>query len=105
MTEHAVALGNLHLKAGTGGQAIHWYLDYFRNELRLHYAADSGVAEATLLARRTGTDEQTIARLLADVQQALGPGRVAAVRAGALIRELAAIKNKLDRAKGASNGT
>lgn len=101
MTEHAIALGNLHLKAGTGSRAIHWYLDYFRNELRLHYAADSGVAEATLLARRAGTDEQTTAQLLADVREALEQPRLPGSRAAALVRELAAIKHKLDRAKGA----
>lgn len=105
MTEHAIALGNLHLKAGTGARAIHWYLDYFRNELRLHYAANSGVAEATLLARRTGTDEQATAKLLADVRDALAQDRLAGGRAATLIRELAAIKHKLDWAKGASNGT
>jgi hypothetical protein len=105
MTEHAIALGNMHLKAGTGSRAIHWYLDYFRNELRLHYAAGSGVAEATLLARRAGTDEHATAKLLADVRDALGQGRLAGGRAAALVRELAAIKHKLDRAKGASNGT
>jgi hypothetical protein len=83
-------------------------LDYFRNELRLHYAADSGVAEATLLARRAGTDEQTTARLLADVRDALEQPRLPASRAAVLIRELAAIKEKLDHTrprKEPSNGT
>ena len=105
MTEHATSLGNLHLKAGTGRRAMQWYLEYFRNELRLHYAADSGVAEAALLARRAGTDEHATALLLGNVRDALGHDRLAGGRAAALIRELAVIKNKLDRAKGASNGT
>ncbi len=37
--EHAIALGNLHFKAGTGVQAVDHYLEFFQRELGLeHYA-------------------------------------------------------------------
>jgi hypothetical protein len=96
ITEHAAALGNLHWKSSTGGRALHWYLSYFRNELRLHYAGGATASEARVLARRAGADEQATAKLLDDAQQLMAQPRASAKSVAAVLRELAVIKRKLD---------
>jgi hypothetical protein len=102
ITEHAVALGNLHFKAGTGARAVAWYLDYFRNELKLHYAAASGAQEATLLARRANMEQHVVARVLGEAGAVTREPRVSDARAASVLRALAGIKSNLDRAKGSA---
>jgi hypothetical protein len=101
LTEHATALGNLHFKVGSGSRVVASYLEYFRNELRLHYLKTE---EAAALAARTGSDSKSIAGLLDQAKQAAQNPNLPPAKAAWIVRSLAGLKKKTESLKGASHG-
>ena len=101
LTEHAVALGNLHFKVGSGSRIVASYLEYFRNELRLHYRKAD---EAKALAERAGVPPKQVAQLMEHAKRAKRNPTLEPAKAAWLVRSLAALKKKTERLKGASNG-
>jgi hypothetical protein len=96
IAQHAEALGNLHLRAGTGSKAVAAYLGFVLAELGIHGGGRDGNA-AKRLARRTGFDEKAVTKLLADARAAAGGRKVPAGRAASLVKALARLRRKTDR--------
>ncbi len=101
LTEHATALGNLHFKVGSSSRVVAFYLEYFRNELRLHYRK---AEEATALAARAGVDRESVAALLDQAKHGARDPNLPPAKAAWLVRSLAGLKKKTERLKGASHG-
>lgn len=104
ITEHAVALGNLHFKVGTGGRLVASYLEHFRHELQLNYLAAAGQDIAATLARRSRLDREVTKSALGLASRTASQERVATAQAAAAVRALARIQEKVHRSKGASHG-
>jgi len=104
VTEHAVALGNLHFKVGTGGRLVASYLEHFRHELRLNYLAAAGQDVAAALSRRARLDREATKNALGLASRTASRERVAPAQAAAAVRGLARILEKVQRSKGASYG-
>jgi hypothetical protein len=101
LNEHAEALGNLHFKAGSGGRVVGFYLDYFRQELRLTHEKSR---EARVLAERARVGKDTVKHLLTQAEQATKNPNLAPAKAAWLVKSLAHLKKEAERLKGASNG-
>jgi hypothetical protein len=101
LTEHATALGNLHFKVGSSSRIVASYLEYFRNELRLHYRK---AEEVTALAARAGVDRGSVAGLLDQAKQGARNPNLPPAKAAWLVRSMADLKKKTERLKGASHG-
>jgi hypothetical protein len=97
ITEHAVALGNLHFKVGTGGRLVASYLERFRHRLRLNYLASAGQDVAGALARRARVDIAAAKSALGLASRTASQERVPTAQAAAAVRALARIGEKLRR--------
>jgi hypothetical protein len=98
IAEHAEALGFLHLRAGTGGRSLAAYLEFLRLEWRMPPPGAPTAREwLARLARKAGREPDAVARLLAEAVQAAGQPRLARGRAAELVRDLARLKEDVDR--------
>jgi hypothetical protein len=93
ITEHALALGQLHQRTATAGTPVGSYLEYFRHELGLGRQGASGVA---LLATRARLDPARLSLALERASRAVEAARVPARVAAACVRELAEIKRRIE---------
>jgi len=108
--EHAVAMGNLHFKAGSGSEVASHYLEFFRRELGLHAGSlrgrvpEGGHTEhsrpAELLARWAGIEASTVAKTLEEADRAERGERFSSSETAWLIGSLARIKRRISKGKG-----
>jgi hypothetical protein len=101
LTEHAAALGNLHYKVGGGGRLVQSYLEYFRQELRLHHEKSR---EALILAERAGVGLDSVKHVLTQAERATKDPNLESAKAAWLVKSLANLKEKAERLKGAKHG-
>jgi hypothetical protein len=103
IVEHAVALGNLHFKAGTGGRLVGAYLDYFEREtglldfLRRPAGATRGERirrAAARLGHGTGTDPEKVGAVLLAAERARRRTNLTAAEALRRIRPLVTLKRR-----------
>jgi hypothetical protein len=101
LTEHAAALGNLHYKVGSGSRVVASYLEYFRQELRLHHEKSR---EAQAIAERARVSLDSVKQVLTQAERATKNPNLEPDKAAWLIKSLAQLKEKAERLKGAQNG-
>ncbi|MBN2489876.1 MAG: DUF4350 domain-containing protein [Planctomycetes bacterium] len=113
IVEHAVALGNLHFKAGTGARLVGAYLDYFERETGLRASLrrpqDAGRDEriqraAARLVRGTGADPERVSALLLAADRARRRTTLTAQETLRRIRPLAKLLGRQRRSGGAATG-
>jgi hypothetical protein len=101
LTEHAAALGNLHYKVGSGSRVVASYLEYFRQELRLHHEK---CREAQAIAERARVGLDSAKHVLTQADRATKNPNLEPAKAAWLVKSLAQLKEKAERLKGAQNG-
>jgi hypothetical protein len=101
LTEHAAALGNLHYKVGSGSRVVASYLEYLRQELRLHHEKSR---EAQAVAERARVGLGSVKHVLTQADRATKNPNLQPAKAAWLIKSLAHLKQKAERLKGANNG-
>jgi hypothetical protein len=101
LTEHAAALGNLHYKVGSGRRVVASYLEYFRQELKLHHEKSR---EAQAIAERARIDLASVKNVLTQADRATKNPNLEPAKAAWLVKSLAKLKEKAERLKGANNG-
>jgi hypothetical protein len=97
VTEHAVALGNLYYKVGSGAHSVDSYLDHLRHELRLGYRGPEAEALADSLARRSRIDRKRVVRIVAMARDLGSRPRATAPEAAGAIRALARLRWSVER--------
>jgi hypothetical protein len=97
VVEHAVALGNLHYKSGSGSRLVAAYLERLRVDL-------APGEHAASIARRAGLDPFAVESTLARAQAAAEEESTHPAVASAIVRALAEIRRELHQSKGDRHG-
>jgi len=106
IVEHAVALGNLHYKAGSGARLASYYWEYFQREAgrsevraREQRAGREGWIERTAarVARGAGLDANAVARIFQRAEQSRSRTDMTAGETFRLVRSLAEVKRVLGK--------
>lgn len=95
LNESAAAVGNLHFRTHSGGEAVHNYLEYMKTQLQKLFGRSVHLTDTETIAARSGLDVMTVEQTINSASDLAGRTNTATLEAAAAIRGLSTILNRL----------
>ncbi|MDG1895341.1 MAG: hypothetical protein P8J37_10565 [Fuerstiella sp.] len=95
LTESAMAVGNLHFRTSSGGEAVHCYIEYMKTQLRRKFGRSVRLDDTDVLALRAGLEPAEVQQRIVNASRLDGASTVTASQAAAAIRDLSELLNLL----------
>lgn len=95
LAESAAALGNLHFRTNSGGEAVEGYLEYLKTQLQRLFGRSVHLEDTTAIAARTGLDSDDVRQRITSAVGLAGQSFTTNAQAAAAIRDLSEILNRL----------
>ncbi len=88
LTESAMAVGNLHFRTSSGGEAVHCYIEYMKTQLQRMFGSSLRLNDAKGIALRTGLEPDEVQNRINNACSLDGASSATASQAASAIRDL-----------------
>ena len=95
LTESAMAVGNLHFRTSSGGEAVHCYLEYMKTQLQKKFGNSIRLDNTKVIALRAGLEPDDVHQRIVNASSLDGSASATASQAASAIRDLSELLDLL----------
>ncbi|MCP4787950.1 MAG: DUF4350 domain-containing protein [Fuerstiella sp.] len=95
LTESAMAVGNLHFRTSSGGEAVHCYLEYMKTQLQKMFGSSLRLEDTKGIALRAGLEPDEVRNRIVNACSLDGVSSATASQAASTIRDLSELLDLL----------
>ncbi|HIF01178.1 MAG TPA: DUF4350 domain-containing protein [Planctomycetes bacterium] len=88
LTESAMAVGNLHFRTSSGGEAVHCYIEYMKTQLQKMFGSSLRLDDTKVIALRAGLEPDEVEKRIVNAFRLDGASAATASQAASAIRDL-----------------
>ena len=95
LTESAMAVGNLHFRTSSGGEAVHCYLEYMKTQMLQKFGSSMRLDNTKMIALRSGLAPNDVHQRIVNASSLDGARSTTASQAASAIRDLSELLDLL----------
>ncbi|MCP4170579.1 MAG: DUF4350 domain-containing protein [Fuerstiella sp.] len=95
LTESATAVGNLHFRTASGGEAVHCYVEYMKTQMQKTFGSSVRLDDTEIIALRTGLEPKEVQQRIVNASSLSGATSTTASQAASAIRDLSGLLDLL----------